>query len=89
MELFLPDSAATEKLGNVLGKLARSGDVFCFTGDLGAGKTLMSRGIAVGLGAESEAVNSPTFTIMNIYHILSSIFIYIVVIGNIKFICIV
>lgn len=67
MELFLPDSAATEKLGNVLGKLARSGDVFCFTGDLGAGKTLMSRGIAVGLGAESEAVNSPTFTIMNIY----------------------
>lgn len=67
MELFLPDSEATERLGKLLGSLAKNGDVICFTGDLGAGKTLMSRGIAVGMGADAENVNSPTFTIMNVY----------------------
>ena len=50
MEIYLPTAVETEKLGNLLGKLAQSGDVFCFTGDLGAGKTLMSRGISLALG---------------------------------------
>ena len=36
------------------------------SGDLGAGKTLLSRGVAVALGAEAEDVNSPTFAIMNV-----------------------
>lgn len=67
MEIYLPDAAATEMLGNVLGKLARSGDVFCFTGDLGAGKTLMSRGISLALGVAEDEVTSPTFAIMNVY----------------------
>lgn len=67
MQIYLPTSKATERLGHVLGTLAKSGDVFCFTGDLGAGKTLMSRGIAAGLGADAADVNSPTFTIMNMY----------------------
>ncbi|MBQ7884343.1 MAG: tRNA (adenosine(37)-N6)-threonylcarbamoyltransferase complex ATPase subunit type 1 TsaE [Phascolarctobacterium sp.] len=67
MEIYLPDAAATEGLGNVLGKLARSGDVFCFTGDLGAGKTLMSRGISLALGVAEDEVTSPTFAIMNVY----------------------
>ncbi|MBQ7317401.1 MAG: tRNA (adenosine(37)-N6)-threonylcarbamoyltransferase complex ATPase subunit type 1 TsaE [Phascolarctobacterium sp.] len=67
MEIYLPDAAATERLGNVLGKLARSGDVFCFTGDLGAGKTLMSRGISLALGVAEDEVTSPTFAIMNVY----------------------
>ncbi len=67
MEFYLQDAAATEKLGNILGKLARSGDVFCFTGDLGAGKTLMSRGISLALGAAEEEITSPTFAIMNVY----------------------
>lgn len=60
MEIFLQDSAATEALGRLLGKHASSGDVFCLSGDLGAGKTLLSRGVAVALGAEAEDVNSPT-----------------------------
>ena len=47
MEIFLQDSAATEALGRLLGKHASSGDVFCLSGDLGAGKTLLSRGVAV------------------------------------------
>ena len=67
MEFYLQDSAATEALGRLLGKHAASGDVFCLSGDLGAGKTLLSRGVAVALGAEVEDVNSPTFAIMNVY----------------------
>ena len=62
MEFYLQDSAATEALGRLLGKHAASGDVFCLSGDLGAGKTLLSRGVA-----EAEDVNSPTFAIMNVY----------------------
>ncbi len=68
MEIYLQDAVATEKLGNILGKLAQSGDVFCFTGDLGAGKTLMSRGIALALGAAEDEITSPTFAIMNVYN---------------------
>ena len=67
MEFYLPTAVETEKLGNILGKLAQSGDVFCFTGDLGAGKTLMSRGISLALGVAEEDVTSPTFAIMNVY----------------------
>lgn len=67
MELYLADSAATEALGRLLGRHAASGDVFCLSGDLGAGKTLLSRGIAEALGVAPEAVNSPTFAIMNVY----------------------
>ena len=67
MEIYLPTAVETEKLGNLLGKLAQSGDVFCFTGDLGAGKTLMSRGISLALGVAEEDVTSPTFAIMNVY----------------------
>ena len=50
-----------------MGSLAADGDVYCLTGDLGAGKTLLSRGIAAGLGADVAEVNSPTFAIMNVY----------------------
>lgn len=67
MELYLADSVATEALGQKLGKLAESYDVFCLNGDLGAGKTLLSRGLATAMGVDPNAVNSPTFAIMNIY----------------------
>lgn len=67
MELYLADSIATEALGQKLGKLAESYDVFCLNGDLGAGKTLLSRGLATAKGVDPNAVNSPTFAIMNIY----------------------
>lgn len=67
MEIYLKDSAATEALGQVLGRHAADGDVFCLTGDLGAGKTLLSRGVAEALGVASEDVTSPTFAIMNVY----------------------
>lgn len=68
MEIYLQDSAATEALGRCLGACAVSGDVFCLVGDLGAGKTLLSKGIAEALGVPADEVNSPTFAIMNIYN---------------------
>ena len=67
MEKFLADSSATEKLGLLLGRHLKDGDVLCLSGDLGAGKTLLSRGIATSLGVEPESVTSPTLAIMNVY----------------------
>lgn len=67
MEFYCKDSEATERLGWLLGVSARSGDVFCFSGDLGAGKTLMCRGLAQAQGVDPAAVNSPTFALMNVY----------------------
>ena len=60
MEKYLVDSAATEAFGRLLGRHLADGDVLCLSGDLGAGKTLLSRGIATSLGVEPEAVTSPT-----------------------------
>ncbi len=67
MRLYLKDSGATEALGTLLGRHAASGDVYCLSGDLGAGKTLLSRGVAAALGVPAETVTSPTFAILNIY----------------------
>ena len=67
MEVYLTNAEATESLGRLLGSLAQDGDVFCFSGDLGAGKTLMSRGISLALGVADEEITSPTFAIMNVY----------------------
>lgn len=53
---------ATQKLGTVLGGFLTAGDCLVLTGDLGAGKTQFTKGIALGLGARDE-VSSPTFTI--------------------------
>lgn len=58
--------AETRALGQKLAHLLRSGDVLLFWGDLGAGKSEMTRGIARGLGI-TEAVTSPSFTILNVY----------------------
>lgn len=56
----------TEALGKALGKVLKAGAVVAYTGDLGAGKTAFTRGLAKGLGA-SEPVTSPTYTIVNEY----------------------
>lgn len=49
-----------------IGEKAQQGEVFVLTGDLGAGKTVFTQGFAAGL-AITEPVNSPTFTILQIY----------------------
>ena len=56
----------TEALGCRLGKAVLPGTVIAYTGDLGAGKTAFTRGLAKGLGV-AERVTSPTFTIVNEY----------------------
>ncbi len=56
----------TFRLGYRMGADAKRGEVYCLSGDLGAGKTVFTQGFAKGLGIE-EAVNSPTFTIIQEY----------------------
>lgn len=56
----------TFRLGMELGERAIEGEVICLEGDLGVGKTVFTQGFAKGLGIE-EAVNSPTFTIVQVY----------------------
>jgi tRNA threonylcarbamoyladenosine biosynthesis protein TsaE len=58
--------AETEQLGETWGRAARSGLVIALTGDLGAGKTQLVRGIARGLGFKGR-VSSPTFALVNVY----------------------
>ncbi len=56
----------TISLGKEIGASCVGGEVFLLLGDLGAGKTCLSQGIAKGLGVKTK-VNSPTFNIMKIY----------------------
>lgn len=56
----------TWELGRHLGAQARPGQIVCLDGDLGVGKTVFTQGFAQGLGI-AEPVNSPTFTILQIY----------------------
>jgi tRNA threonylcarbamoyladenosine biosynthesis protein TsaE len=64
--IVLPDPVATEAFGARLAGLLRSGDAIALFGDLGAGKTTLSRGILHGLGFSGE-VASPTFPIVQTY----------------------
>ena len=56
----------TFAFGKKIGEAAQPGQVYTLIGDLGAGKTVLTQGVAAGLGI-SEPVNSPTFTILQIY----------------------
>ena len=58
--------AETEAIGAALGKILNPGTVLAYRGDLGAGKTAFTRGLARGLGC-TDIVTSPTYTIVNEY----------------------
>ncbi len=66
MEFITNSPVETEKVGERLGKVLNPGSVIAYTGDLGAGKTAFTRGLARGLGC-NEIVTSPTYTIVNEY----------------------
>ena len=66
MEYCSNSVAETEELGAQLAARLRPGDVVAYTGDLGAGKTAFTRGLARGLGVAGP-VTSPTYTIVNEY----------------------
>lgn len=56
----------TFALGEEMGKKAAAGEIYCLNGDLGVGKTVFTQGFSRGLGI-TEPVNSPTFTILQVY----------------------
>ena len=56
----------TVRFGHRLAAKAKPGDVICLTGDLGTGKTTLTKAVAEGLGVREE-VTSPTFNIVNVY----------------------
>ena len=66
MEYITHSPEETESVGQALGEKLMPGTVLAYEGDLGAGKTAFTRGLARGLGA-TEAVTSPTYTIVNEY----------------------
>jgi tRNA threonylcarbamoyladenosine biosynthesis protein TsaE len=55
----------TEAIGERIGRSAQAGDVIALWGELGAGKTVVARGIARGLGIDQHDVTSPTFVILH------------------------
>lgn len=67
MLLYSRHDEATLALGALLAKHLKYGQVIALQGDLGAGKTVISRGVASGLGI-TEPVTSPTFTVAQEYH---------------------
>ena len=66
MEFITHSPEETERLGKALAALLQPGDIIAYRGDLGAGKTAFTRGLAKGLGCR-EQVTSSTFTIVNEY----------------------
>ena len=66
MIFYTNSPAETEAVGAALAQKLRPGTVIAYRGDLGAGKTAFTRGLAKGLGCE-DMVTSPTYTIVNEY----------------------
>ena len=66
MKIYTNSPAQTEAVGEALAKVLLPGTVIAYRGDLGAGKTAFTRGLARGLGY-TQAVTSPTYTIVNEY----------------------
>lgn len=67
MEYITHSDAETRELGKKLAADVKGGDIVLLSGELGAGKTTLVKGLAGGLGIKEE-ITSPTFTLMNIYH---------------------
>lgn len=66
MEFYTGNELETERLGAALGKKLQPGTVIAYYGDLGAGKTAFTRGLARGLDIE-DRITSPTYNIVNEY----------------------
>lgn len=66
MEIKLNNLEKTKEFGIWLGKFLKSGDILCLNGDLGAGKTTLTKSIGLGLDVH-DYITSPTFTLINEY----------------------
>ncbi|PKM91211.1 tRNA (adenosine(37)-N6)-threonylcarbamoyltransferase complex ATPase subunit type 1 TsaE [Candidatus Falkowbacteria bacterium HGW-Falkowbacteria-1] len=65
-KIITKNEKETMSLGQIIGDKCMGGEIFSLTGNLGTGKTLLSKGIAKGLNIKKN-VSSPTFIILNIY----------------------
>lgn len=66
MKIELNSLDSTKEFGEKLGKLLKKGDIVALNGDLGAGKTTLTKSLGLGLGVE-EYITSPTFSLINEY----------------------
>lgn len=66
MSILIENPKSTEYLAVIIGEVAKAGDNLVLTGDLGAGKTTLTKGIALGLGID-QMIKSPTYTIIREY----------------------
>ena len=66
MSIVLKNLEETNAFGIKLGRVLKKGDILCLNGDLGAGKTTLTKSIGKGLGVE-EYITSPTFALINQY----------------------
>lgn len=66
MEIILNSLEETNEFGIKLGNILKGGDIVCLNGDLGAGKTTLTKSIGLGLGVD-EYITSPTFALINQY----------------------
>lgn len=76
MEIFTTSTKETQEAGRRFGSTLSGGEVICFSGDLGSGKTTFIQGLAEGLGIEKRIV-SPTFIIMREYPLNDKSFFHI------------
>ena len=67
-EYALPDAESTEHFGRALAKLLKPGDTIALAGDLGAGKTTLTRGVVRELCGDATEVPSPTYTLVQSYN---------------------
>ena len=67
MEIISNSTFETEQIGENIGKILKKKDIIAMSGDLGAGKTAFTRGVARGIGYDGR-VTSPTFAIVNEYY---------------------
>lgn len=66
MDIIINNPKETESLAKIVGLAANPGDTIILSGELGAGKTTMTKGIALGLGID-QMIKSPTYTIIREY----------------------
>ena len=69
-QIITETQSETEELGKKIAKNLVGGDIVCLEGELGAGKTVLVKGIAAGLGIKAK-ITSPTFALMNVYTVTS------------------
>jgi len=68
LQVMSQSTIETQTLGEQLGGVLEAGDIVCLYGELGSGKTVLSKGIAIGLGvADEDRVRSPSFVLIHRY----------------------